>query len=689
MNSLSYSIADSGIRFKMEREDELREVPYSFGFPESNFGEIVYYRSYSRIKEDGTQEEWPDTVVRVINGVFTIRKWWCETHGLPWEESAAQDRAFKMAVRMLRMLWLPPGRGLFIMGTDYLYERGGMALYNCAFVEVNDLAKDVSWLMDALMCGCGVGFGIGSEPQECQIPTSEGGIYTIPDTREGWVQSIRLLLMSYSTKLGYQNFDYDEIRPYGEPIKGFGGTASGPGPLKELHERIRNFMHSYITGDISWTRLVADLCNSAGLCVVVGNVRRSAEICMGSPNDVEFMDLKDYEQFPERQTWGWMSNNSVRLRTRNDFLKLEQVADRVVTRGEPGIYNSLNVERYARYGDESYGPDPAVGLNPCGEIPLESYEVCNLSEVFPTRCSSRREFLEAVEDATFYSSTVSLYPTHSRDTNRVVSKNRRVGVSLSGISEWFDKWGAPRITRWLKDGYHKVREVNAWANSMAGVPPSLRVTTVKPSGTISQLTGVPSGMHYPTFSYAIRRMRMDQNNPILPILRDAGYIIEPVVEFHKPKESGGRKTFLKYSHRAEKGMVAFQSLTSVVVEVPVSLGTARPANEVSAWEQFTLLAMLQREWADNSVSCTVYFDKEKEAAQLPNMLSAFVPVIKSVSMLAHSEEGDYPQMPYEGISQLTYEVLVSRLSHLDWSGLTGVDGNAEADMYCVGETCEI
>jgi len=686
---LKHNITDSGIRFKMISNNEylLRHMEYSFGFPDSKFGEIVYYRTYSRIMESGAQEYWPDTVIRVINGVFTIRKWWIETHNLPWDEKAAQSRAFGMAVRMLRMLWLPPGRGLWVMGTDYLYHRGGMALYNCAFVEVTDLSKDVAWLMDALMCGCGVGFGIPSEPADAVMPNRTITLYRIPDTREGWVESVRLLLESYQHGMSTVDFDYSLIRPYGEPIHGFGGMASGPAPLIELHDRIRVQMKEYAHGRTTWTRLVADLCNAVGLCVVVGNVRRSAEICLGSPSNEDFINLKNYAKFPYRQTWGWMSNNSARLKTRNDFLKLEVLAERIIDNGEPGIYNSLNVERYARYGDQSYGPDAAIGINPCGEIPLESYEVCNLSEVFPTRCGSRREFLEAVEDATFYSSTVSLFPTHSPETNAVVARNRRIGVSLSGIAEWIDTYGAPRITKWLKDGYHKVREVNKEANRQAGVPASIRVTTVKPSGTISQLTGVPSGMHYPTFSYAIRRIRMDQNSPVLPILRDAGYFIEPVVEFHKPEESGGRKSFLKYKHYAGEGMVSYESLTSVVVEIPIELGRARPASEVSAWEQFTILAMLQREWADNSVSCTVYFDREKESHQVANMLSSYVPIVKSVSMLPHTEQGDYPQMPYQGITKEIYLERVAQLQDLDWSALTGVDGSP--GLYCDGDVCEI
>mgnify|MGYP002621259702 CR=1 FL=1 len=694
ISKLAINIKDSGIRFQLSqpRESVLREQKYKFGFSDSQFGEIVYYRTYSRIMEDGRQESWPDTVLRVINGLFTIRKWWFSLHNLPWNEEAAQDKALSMATSMIQMKWLPPGRGLWIMGTDYLYERGGMALYNCAFVEVRDLAKDIAWLMDALMCGCGVGFGITDKPQEMHRLSHNYSTWTVPDTREGWIESVRKILSSYLTpEHGLQwKFDYSQIRPYGAPIRGFGGTSSGPEPLMVLHDRIREYCEAYIQGNINWTHLTANLANAAGVCVVVGNVRRSAEICLGSPSDESFVNLKNYETYPERMSIGWMSNNSCRLKNRNDFLRLEDIAERIRVNGEPGIYNAMNVQRYARYGDESYGEDPAIGINPCGEIPLESYEVCNLSEVFPSRCSSRKEFLNAVSDAAFYSSTVSLYPTHSPDTNAVVARNRRIGVSLSGIAEWVDTWGIARCTRWLKDGYHLVREVNHETNVAAGIPPSIRVTTVKPSGTISQLTGVPSGMHFPTFQHAIRRIIVAEDSPVAEIMKKAGYRWEPAVEFLTEQEAGERENFAKYERfRPSSEVGPYQSTTSVVFECPIAQGQARPAKEVSAWEQFTLLGHLQREWADNSVSCTVYFDSETEGPQIANMLTQHAPTIKSVSMLPHSEAGAYPQMPYEGISIEEYESRIAELSPLDWETLTGSDGNQSAEMYCQGDSCTI
>jgi ribonucleoside-diphosphate reductase alpha chain len=166
-------------------------------------------------------------------------------------------------------------------------------------------------------------------------------------------------------------------------------------------------------------------------------------------------------------------------------------------------------------------------------------------------------------------------------------------------------------------------------------------------------------MHFPTFKYAIRRIRVGEDTPICKVLIEAGV----------PHEK---------DHYSENTMV---------FEFPIDQGKTRKATEVSAWEQFAFLAMLQREWSDNMVSCTVYFDKEKEGDQIAHMLAQFAPVIKSVSMLPHTEEGAYEQMPYEGITKEEYEKRLENLKEIDWSSFGGSDG--EDSRFCTTEGCEI
>lgn len=204
-----------------------------------------------------------------------------------------------------------------------------------------------------------------------------------------------------------------------------------------------------------------------------------------------------------------------------------------------------------------------------------------------------------------------------------------------------------------------MRESNRLLAQQAGVPESIRVTTVKPSGTISLLAGVSSGMHFPAFEYALRRLRVGNTSPICPFLQAAGI----------PSEAD---TF---------------SDNTTVFEFPIHQGRTRKATDVSAWEQFAFLAMLQREWSDNMVSCTVYFDPETEGDQIENMLAQFAPIIKGVSMLPHTAGGVYAQMPYEGISAEEYEGRVRRMPEIDWSAYAGSAKTPEP--YCTTDTCSI
>ncbi len=373
----------------------------------------------------------------------------------------------------------------------------------------------------------------------------------------------------------------------------------------------------------------------------------------------------------DRPNIDYLSNNSASLHSSFDFLSVGKIASSVLYNGEPGLMNFHNVHNHKRVrAGEILSPDEvdlATIFNPCSEIPLEDKELCNLVEVFPTRCSSNEERQAAMRLATLYAHTVSLLPTHSIETNDVISRNHRIGVSISGISEWLYNVGAFNITRLCRDDYALVTATAERLSQEYGISSPIRCTTVKPSGTISLLAGVPSGMHFPTFQHAIRRIRIAKDSIIEKTLINAGVPYEP----------------------AEK------EANTTVFSYPVQHGRVRSAIEVSAWEQFSLLTMLQREWADNSVSCTIYFDPEKEGKQLEYMLGQFLPLVKSVSMLPHTEKGAYQQMPYEGISKKEYERMLRVLGTIDWENYRNEareEGDKEINLsilYCDNDSCEI
>jgi len=632
----------------------IRDKTVRFGF--GSFGEATYYRTYSRLMPGGRREAWPDTVIRVINGVMSIRKNHYVVHGLPWDDASWHSYAQRLADAMFDMRWLPPGRGLWAMGTDYVYARGSAALNNCGAVDTEALATAADWLMDMLMCGVGVGFNTVWQGEDASVPDKRvPETYVIPDSREGWVRSVRLLIESYTSGGSWYVFDYRLIRPAGSPIRGFGGTASGPGPLKALHSRIETILDDYCNGSTDRTRTVADVMNAIGACVVAGNVRRSAEIALGSTDDATFLSLKDFDRHPERADIGWISNNTVIVHGTPSSEILGAITDGIRRNGEPGVMNLANVQKYARVGEVS--KDGAWLTNPCSEIPLESFELCNLAEVFPARCTDEEQFDEALEFAAFYASTVALLPTHRAETNAVLERNRRIGVGISGLAELLESIGGDELTRRLRRGYDIVRSVNRTFAKEAGVPPSIRVTTVKPSGTLSQLAGVSPGMHYPPFRYAIRRMRVADRSVMCEGLKVAGVP-------HEPDRYNADTT---------------------VFEFPIYMGEAREVASVSAREQLEFLALLQREWSDNMVSCTINFDPGTEGAELEKLLKEFLPCIKSVSFMPHSRKGAYLQMPYEGISKEEYERRLAAMPAIDWQRYGGV--GETANRYCADERC--
>lgn len=706
-------------------QDHLRSLIAPFGY--NGFGEALYYRTYSRIKDDGGQEDWADTVIRCTNGTFSIRKDFYLKNRIPWVESYWQEYAEGFALYLYQMKWMPPGRGLWAMGSDFVYERGSMALYNCAYTNLGgnaQFADDVGWIMDSLMHGVGVGFG--PERGNLKFQMYQAGTYDhiIPDSREGWVISVQKILEAFinGTQLPYMI--YDRIRGPGLPIKGFGGISSGPAALQYLHTKLTEECKAYLNGERDEVEFKTNVANLVGCCVVAGNVRRSAEIATMSVKDRTFLNLKNYEMYPYRAEFGWMSNNSAIFESDEDFDMLGEIASRVIRNGEPGVLNLRNF-KYGRIGKrDDVKPDQAVGINPCGEIPLEHREVCNLSETFPTMCSNVDEWYKACEYAAFYSSTVSLLPTHQPSTNRVVARNRRIGVGIVDYSGWIHTEGVHKVTKYLRNGYDVVAETNRTVNAEAGVPEAIRKTTVKPGGTTPKLPGKTSGAGRPTFRHTLRRVRVQQDTPYHAVLVKAGV----------PHEKD------------------FYSMNTDVFEWPIIQGPAAPAEDVTIWEQAFTIVTLQREWADNAVSNTIYFrpkwkltshlthedDIQGELFQLigrntllrfmqdrlksyevPNslkvtvrydegliveakvyeydprheedmiepVLSLTVPHAKSLSFLPHTAVGVYKQMPEEGISPEEYELRLSQIAKIDWSELSGSDGLDE--RYCEGPSCEI
>jgi adenosylcobalamin-dependent ribonucleoside-triphosphate reductase len=625
------------------------EIP-QFGF--SGLGKMVYMRTYSRIKDDGTKESWFETIQRVVNGCYSLQKEHINENNLGWDEKVGQASAQEMYERMFRMKFLPAGRSLWAMGTDIINKRKLFeALNNCAFRSTQDIDKDATvpfcFVMDLSMLGAGVSVDtLGAGKVEIISPQLEKEeTFTIEDTREAWVESLRRLIRSYTVKgNGIQRFDYSKIRPAGVAIKTFGGVSSGPEPLKLMLETIRTVLDKNVGHPIT-TTTIADICNLIGQAVVAGNVRRTALAIMGDESP-EFLNLKNYEKNPHRMSYGWTSNNSL---SADIGMNYQDPAKSSKMNGEPGYVWLENCKAYSRMNNKpDYKDKRSQGLNPCFEQILESGEMCNLVEAFPTNCTDKADFLRTLKFAFLYAKTVTLGKTHWADTNRVMLRNRRIGCSISGIAQFLGKFdyehkkgtapysGLETLRQWCEEGYKTLEYYDDVYSEWLAIPKSIKKTCIKPSGSISLLAGATPGMHYPESKYYIRRMRLSKNSDMLQSIIDAGYKVEPALS--DPEHT-------------------------LCVEIPVYVGECRTVSDVSMWEQLCLASFLQKHWSENSVSCTITFDP-KEGEQIEYALNYFQYQLKSVSFLPKNQVV-YQQAPYEPISKEQYESMSINIKPLE------------------------
>jgi adenosylcobalamin-dependent ribonucleoside-triphosphate reductase len=666
-------------RLSEEFVNKYNGVPAPFGFSDAgsnSLGEITFIRTYSRVKENGTKERWHEVCRRVIEGMYSVQKNHAKDNRLPWNDNKAQKSAQEAFQRMFELKWTPPGRGLWAFGTPMTMEkRNSASLQNCAMVSTRDIDRNdpgalFAWVMDALMLGIGVGFDTLGQDKQMSIyaPTEPVFIYEIPDTREGWVESVRLLINSFLRQnQPIQEFNYDLIRPLGAPIKGFGGVASGPAPLIDLHTRIRNVIGSR-AGEMLDSRAIVDIVNLIGTCVVSGNVRRSATLALGIPEDEGFINLKNPEVFPERNSydpekpgWAWMSNNSI---SANVGTKYEEYVDLIAENGEPGFIWLDVARNYGRLADApDYKDTRIMGFNPCAEQPLESYELCTLVEVHLNRHESKEDFLKTLKFAYLYGKTVTLMPTHWQQTNGIMQRNRRIGTSLTGIAAFADEYGLPTTREWMDEGYSKIRYYDHKYSEWLCVRESVRVTTVKPSGSVSLLSGATPGVHWgPGGEFYLRAIRFGNTDPMLHLFKAAGYKIE----------------------------ADLVSANTSVVYFPVASGHKRSEKQVSLFEKIGLAATAQKYWSDNGVSVTLSFDKDEEKKFVAPALNMYEGQLKAVSFLPMGNK-TYPQQPYTEITREEYNSYVGKIGKIDWSAIyDGVENlEAEGEAYCSTDACEI
>ena len=638
----------------------------NWGF--NGLGYIVYKRTYARLKEDGTTEEWNETVERCINGAQKIGAQYT-----PEEAERIYDYVFNLKCNFAgRMLWQ--------LGTSTVDRFGANSLLNCWATAMRE-PKAFLFLFENLMLGGGVGYSIRREDVH-ELPKIKKGVnviheatkdadYIVPDKREGWVNLLSKVLDAFYVT--GKSFSYSTIliRGYGEPIKGFGGKASGPQILIDGIDKITKIFQAR-EGKKLRSIDVLDICNIIGSVVVAGNVRRSAEIALGDPDDILYLRAKNWGT-GNVPNWRAMSNNTIYADSYDHVLEeiwkngYEINKESGYANGEP--YGFFNLPLSQKFGRIKDGPisqnvlyptdiDNCEMTNPCAEISLANYECCNLSELYLNNITSKEELIDCAQLLYKTQKAIASLPFIHEETNRIVHKNMRLGLGVTGVCQSLDKLD------WLDDCYVSLRKFDKEWSAKRGWSESIKLTTIKPSGTLSLLGGATPGVH-PAFSqYYMRTVRMSSSDSLVQTCKDMGYHVEFLINFDGTEN---RDTVVVYFPcKTPEGSILTKDMDVI--------------------KQLDMVKKLQTVWSDNAVSVTAYYKPEELESLKTWLKDNYENNIKSVSFLLFKDHG-FKQAPYQEIDEATYLAANAKVKPL----IAILSGNVEMlDMAeCAGGACPI
>lgn len=621
--------------------------------PWGGIGYITFKRTYARrLKEDDVNsptEEFHQVVLRELAA--------CEKQlGLEFTD---KEKELYFNTRM-QLKWSVAGRFMWQLGTKTVDKLGLPSLQNCAGVVVDEPIRPFTWAMEMLMLGSGVGYNIQKE-HVYQLPKLQKKLkikrldtadadYIVPDTREGWIKLVGKVLKAHFYRGKGFTYSTQLVRSKGAPIKGFGGLASGPEDLCQGVEQIHEVLNNRAGKKLRPIDCL-DIMNIIGAVVVSGNVRRSAQLAIGDADDLEYLRAKRWD-LGKIPNWRSMSNNSVVV---EDTTTLPQEFWDTYQQGEP--YGLINLElsrKIGRTGDYKY-PDPDVVVyNPCAEQSLNDYETCCLAEVYLPNIKNYDELIEVLSLSYRVNKHSLALKCALEETEAIVNANMRMGIGVTGVLQ-----ASEEQRSWLKDAYAWLREYDRGYSETKGWPVSIKLTTVKPSGTLSLLAGVTPGVHpNPAGPYYIRRIRIARNSTLLDVCKKHGYHIEPQRNFDGTTDK-----------------------STMVVEFPCMVPEGTPVAATTGWkEQLEAIRRLQAEWSDNSVSCTVYYKKEDLPEIKEYLNTYFSENFKTLSFLLQDDHG-FDQPPYETITKKEYNRMMKNVTPI-----TSVEID-ETDLE-INEECE-
>jgi len=624
--------------------------------PWGNLGYITFKRTYARkLKENSEQtEEFEQTIDRIIKATKTQLK-----VGF----SEAEEKRLKEI--LIGLKGSVAGRFLWQLGTKTVDKLGLASLQNCAVTLVNEPIRPFTWAMDMLMLGSGVGYNIQREyvyelPKVKKVKITrqdtKDADFIVPDTREGWVELLeRTLRAHFITGNGF-TFSTICIRGKGTPIRGFGGIASGPEELCWGIEQINKLLNERANKKARPIDCL-DIMNIIGYIVVAGNVRRSAQIAIGDMDDLQFLNAKRWD-LGNIPNWRAMSNNSVVCNDMN--LLPDQFWQGYLGNGEPYGLINLNLSRsIGRVGETEY-PDPdVIGYNPCAEQSLADKETCCLAEIFLPNIQSEDELFEVATYLYRINKHSLALSCHHPETQDIVNYNMRMGIGITGYLQ-----ATKEQRSWLPNVYKDLRKYDKAYSEDKGFNPSIKLTTVKPSGTLSLLAGVTPGVHPGYSQHYIRRIRIASNSPLVNLCRQNGYEVEFQRNFDGTTDTN-----------------------TVVVSFPSSFPTGTVlAKDVTAIDQLNYVKELQTNWSDNAVSCTIYYKKEELDSIKQWLKENYNHNVKSVSFLLHSEHG-FDQAPLEEITKERYNELIGKCKPIE--SVEVKESDIQDSFECVSGVCPI
>lgn len=600
----------------------MQEQPVAWG----DLGYPTFIRTYARNKKNGEKENFSETVERELYGIEKQLK-------LPLTE---EEKKYYRYMRH-QMKGSVAGRFMWQLGTETVDRLGLPSLQNCAFVVIDHPIRPFTWSMDMLMLGSGVGYSIKREhvyklPKVTRRKLKISRVddkqadFIVPDTREGWVKLLGKVLKSHFYSGESFTYSCQLVRGRGETIKGFGGVASGPGILEEGMTEISDVLNKRRGRQLRPIDCL-DIMNIIGKIVVAGNVRRSAQIAIGDYDDLEYLKAKRWD-LGNVPNWRAMSNNSVDV---HDVKALPQEFWDTYQQGEPyGLVNLELSRKIGRLGEYQY-PDPEVqGYNPCAEQSLANFETCCLAEVYLPNIESEEEFKKVVSLLYRVNKHSLALGCHHSETQEIVNSNMRMGIGITGTM-----MASEEQLSWLDPVYRYLREYDKEYSKIMNWPVSIKLTTVKPSGTLSLLAGVTPGAHpAPAGQYYIRRIRVASESPLIDVVKSHGYFVE-----------------------YQKNFDGTDDRSTMVVEFPCKYPDGViEADSLDVIDHLEFVKRLQTQWSDNSVSVTAYYKKEDLPRIKEYLETNFENSFKSLSFLLYSGHG-FAQAPYEPISKEQYEYL--------------------------------